>query len=98
MKADPYHAEASEGALRATFHGEGRMPKCQPDPAYPNGKDADLAPGFAGCSITLPLPTPCCGHWLITCTVCGCNVIVTAAARPDDPRTIRIPCRTRGNA
>lgn len=98
MGANLYHVEVKAGPLTAIFHGEGRMPKCSPDPAYPNGKDADIAEGFPGCAIDLQHPTPCYGLWVIACERCGYTVAVTAAARPDDPAKITIPCQIGGHA
>lgn len=97
MRTNPWAAEVKSGALTATFHGDGRMPKCAPDPAYPEGKDMDMTQGFPGCAVTLH-QAPCCGTWIITCAVCNTAIGVTAAARPDDPRTIKIPCLIGGRA
>jgi hypothetical protein len=85
--------DVDEAPLSAKFIGDdGRQPTCAPDPRYPDGKDVDAAVGLAGCSITLEHPTPCCGWWLIRCERCTHTSVVTAAGRPDDPRTITVPC------
>lgn len=89
----PYEVRLAEGSLTAFFVGEGRMPKCAPNPDFPNGTPCDMAPGGIGCTIELQHPTPCCGVWIINCDICGYSVGVTAAGRPDDPSTIRIACQ-----
>jgi hypothetical protein len=75
------------------FHSHGRKARCAPDPDYPNGKDIDLAPGVRNCEVLLPYPAECCGLWLIACTQCGTRVGVTAAGRPDDPRSVLVACK-----
>lgn len=98
MKANPWTAEVREGALTATFCGDGRMPQCAPDPNYPDGKDVDLTAGAAAvCAVQLH-QAPCCGAWAIACSLCGYTAVVTAAGRADDPRVVRLPCKIGGRA
>jgi hypothetical protein len=33
-----------------------------------------------------------CGVWVVACHTCGLRVGITAAGRPDDPRTVRLAC------
>lgn len=40
-----------------------------------------------------PYPTPRCGKFIVKCDVCGLLAIVTTAGRPDDPRSLRVPCK-----
>jgi hypothetical protein len=80
--------------LTARWHGTGRTAQCAPDPRYPNGKDMDMAQARKGCEIELDCPAPEIGHWFITCNVCGFTGVVTAAGRPDDPRNLRVACKT----
>lgn len=68
-------------------------PRVAPDPAYPNGKDVDLSEGGATCATGIPYPAEERGVWLVECTRCGLRVGITAAGRPDDPRSARLPCR-----
>lgn len=74
-----------------------REPVYKPDPRYPDGIDLDLTVrlGASGgsCKVALPYPTPRCGLYLIVCSVCGLRVGVTTAGRPDDPRSVLIPCK-----
>jgi hypothetical protein len=71
----------------------GREAKCAPDPAFPKGKDVDLSLGAAAaCSVDLPYPAPRCGVWRLVCDQCGLAAGVTAAGRPDDPRSVRLAC------
>lgn len=72
----------------------GRDPQCEPNPAYPNGKDLDVSNGAAKtCSTQLPYPARRCGHYVVNCTACRMTVAVTTAGRTDDPRSIRLACR-----
>ena len=74
----------------------GREPQCKPDPAYPHGKDIDETGDQGwGCKTELPYPAPRCGAWLLICDNCGVRVAVTAAGRPDDPRSVRLPCKVK---
>lgn len=69
-----------------------REPKCAPDPAFPNGKDCDVSHGRPSCKALLPYPAPRCGMFYVQCKKCGTNVIITTAGRPDDPRSVTLPC------
>lgn len=76
------------------FLTNGRMPKCAPNPDYPNGKEvniADKAEPF--CEVDIPYPAECCGIWRIECTKCGISIGVTAAGRPDDPTKATFNCK-----
>lgn len=76
-----------------------REPQCPPNPAYPRGIDLDLSGGRSlRCTVPLPYPAKRCGHYLIECPLCGIRVGVTTAGRPDDPRSVRIPCKINGSA
>lgn len=73
-----------------------REPKCKPDPNFPNGKDLDifLGPDESACVASLPYPAPRCGYLHVLCKVCGFSVLITTAGRPDDPRSITLPCES----
>lgn len=45
------------------------------------------------CYCALPYPAARCGLYLVDCERCGVRVGVTTAGRPDDPKSIRIPCQ-----
>lgn len=71
----------------------GREPTCSPDPAYPKGKDIQMAAGVGPkCRIELPYPAKRCGVYRIECARCRLMVYVTTAGRPDDPKSIEINC------
>lgn len=79
------------------FIDTGREPQCPADPKFPNGVELDYAPDEpVACVVTLPYPAPRCGAYFIKCEKCGMSVACTAAGRRDDPRTVRIPCKTYG--
>ena len=73
------------------FGGPGTAPKCQSDPAYPNGIDLDASNGEEGCRVELPYPAMGVGFWCVQCR-CGATAACTTAGRPDDPRSIKIAC------
>ena len=83
-----------------TFHPSGRgKAQCAPNPAYPDGCHIKIAADdVASCLVDLPYPAPECGHFLVECDTCGLSVAVTSVGRPDDPRSIAIPCKVGGNA
>jgi len=67
--------------------------RCSPDPHFPSGKSVNLAGNKEpNCTIRLDYPAPECGIWYCRCDTCGITVGVTAAGRPDDPTTVRVPC------
>ena len=73
----------------------GREPRCPPDPRFPDGVDFDVTKGHAleaTCQAALQCPAPRCGQWLIACSKCGQRILITAAGRRDDPRSVKIPC------
>lgn len=86
-------------ALRVEWLDGNREPQCKPDPNYPFGKDVDASNGTpASCVTPLPHPARRCGVYHVTCPDCGYSIYVTTAGRPDDPRSVRVPCMIRGNA
>jgi hypothetical protein len=71
----------------------GREPQCKPDPNFPEGKDCDCSRGMSpACKADLPYPAKRCGLYYVECLLCGTNAIITTAGRPDDPRSVRLPC------
>jgi hypothetical protein len=73
----------------------GREPQCAPDPAYPAGKDLDASEGAPSCFVELPYPAKRCGLYIVKCSRCEMSIGVTTAGRPDDPRSLRMPCRRK---
>jgi hypothetical protein len=73
----------------------GREPQCAPDPNYPEGKDVDCGVEQS-CLTPLPYPAKRCGLFVVTCYACGARVAVTTAGRPDDPRSVKLPCEQHG--
>lgn len=77
-----------------TFCPSGRgKARCPPDPNYPEGKRIDLGV-LPNCAVELPYPAPECGQFVVACGECKASVVVTAAGRPDDPRSVTVPCDT----
>ena len=71
----------------------GREPKNPSNPGFPSGIALDLARGAKpSCLIKLPYPAKRVGHYLIKCKTCGWTGVVTTAGRPDDPRSVKVPC------
>lgn len=80
--------------MKVEWHDAGREPQCAPDPAYPHGKDIHLADGIEQkCIAQLPYPAKRCGYYTVECERCGISIAVTTAGRPDDPRSIELPCK-----
>jgi hypothetical protein len=72
----------------------GCEPKVAPNLLFPDGKDLDITHGDEkACKIDLPYPAKRCGMYVITCKTCGTTTGVTTADRPDDPRSVKIPCK-----
>lgn len=80
------------------FNDSGREPTQPPNPKYPDGIDINLAPHTLAktCCRNLPYPAPRCGTYSIVCRTCHFTCLVTVAGRPDDPRTITLPCKIGG--
>ena len=78
------------------FLDSGREPQSKADPRWPNGKPVNLAPHIPidrTCTRNLPYPAPRCGVYQIKCRKCGFIAAITVAGRPDDPRTVTLPCK-----
>lgn len=80
--------------MKIEFLDSGREPQCQPDPAFPEGKDVDASFGSPdACTAKLPYPAPRCGLMMVECPKCGLRIALTVAGRPDDPRTVKMACK-----
>jgi len=66
-----------------------------PNPKYPNGVDVDISKRDApACSALLTHPAKRCGYWIVHCKACGATAVVTTAGRRDDPRSLRMACKS----
>lgn len=90
---EPPQPAAQPGQFDVKFLDSGREPQEQPNPKYPSGVDIKAATPGPHCRCSLPYPAPRCGSYVITCTRCGSRAACTTAGRPDDPRSIEVPCR-----
>lgn len=86
----------SDSDLSLKWIDKKREPQCDPDPAHPNGVDVDLRddPDKPSCRTALPYPAKRCGLYVVACKRCGLTVGITTAGRADDPRSVRVPCKT----
>jgi hypothetical protein len=85
--------------LHALFLSAGRPAQQPPNPDHPLGTVVDATAGRRpSCALSLQYPAPSVGQWLIRCDVCRISAIVTAAGRPDDPHTVRLRCKPKGEA
>jgi hypothetical protein len=81
--------------LRVTWLDAGREPQQPPNPAYPHGIDVDMTTGRVrgpSCRTALPYPARRIGSYVIECDRCRRRFAVTTAGRPDDPRSVILPC------
>ncbi len=69
-----------------------REPQIAPNPEFPNGKDVGLTKSPLACKCELPYPAKRCGVYIVECQRCGSNAMLTTAGRPDDPRSVTLPC------
>lgn len=75
----------------------GKWTQVQPNPAYPTGIDIDLSDGATRtCIVKLPYPAKRIGHYKVVCPVCGFMIMCSTEGRPDDPRSLTIPCAIGG--
>lgn len=88
----------NSGSFKIEWIDRGREPQCPPNPAYPDGIDLDGAQelGVPTCKTALPYPAKRCGLYYVECKICGSNALITTAGRPDDPRSVCIPCQLKG--
>lgn len=80
-------------AFKTKFHTDGSAPVNPPRSEFPNGEDVDGSNGARKtCTAQLPYPAPSRGVHICECEDCGLRVGVTAAGRPDDPRSMKVAC------
>ncbi len=84
-------------SFKVDWIDRGREPVVPPDPRYPEGIDLDCAiDALPSCYTALPYPAKRCGLYFVECNICGANALITTAGRPDDPRSVRLPCKLQG--
>jgi hypothetical protein len=83
----------SDEQFNITWIDHGREPKCAPNPNHPEGVDARLGYETKSCITALPYPARRCGMYLVVCKRCGFRMGITTAGRPDDPRSVELPCK-----
>jgi hypothetical protein len=89
----------SDKQFDVTWHDSGQWPRVAPDPEYPAGIDLDVSAGARiTCTVSLPYPAKRIGRYVVACRVCGLRIACTTAGRPDDPRSIKLPCQTVATA
>jgi hypothetical protein len=92
MSADRDSSLHHEQHFIVAWQDRHREPQDKPDPAYPEGVDLDISKGATSCKVLLPYPAARCGFYVVRCTLCDFSVAITTAGRPDDPRSVTIPC------
>ena len=87
--------DAADARFWARWVDQERVSTYPADPAYPHGAAIDVALDAAhACRLALPSPTVGCGLWVIKCRRCHYALCVGTAGRPDDPCSVRIPCKS----
>lgn len=85
--------------LKVEWIDRKREPKCPPNPAYPNGIDVEIGDRRSDdptCYTALPYPAKRCGVYVVRCSICGASAGITTAGRPDDPKSVLLPCKMKG--
>lgn len=84
----------SRPLIQVKWVDAGREPKMAPNPKFPKGIDLDLTHGRPRfCKTELPYPAKRCGYYKVECLRCHYSAIITTAGRPDDPRSVKLPCK-----
>lgn len=80
--------------LKLTWLDQGRRAKNPADPRYPDGIPLDASnPAKPWCGTAFTYPAPGVGKWIVECDECGLRALISAAGRPDDPRSLKIACK-----
>jgi hypothetical protein len=83
-----------ESQFVVTWSGSGAKAQCAPNPRFPEGVDLDTSRGTVNtCTAELACPAKGIGMYSVVCKRCGLRVACTTAGRPDDPRSITMPCK-----
>lgn len=87
-------SETTEKRFTVNWIDFKREPQCAPDARYPDGIELDASMGrFPSCKADLPYPAKRCGLYHVKCLECGETALVTTAGRPDDPKSVTLPCK-----
>lgn len=79
--------------FKIEWFDRGREPQNPSNPAYPHGEDIDrVNHSEPFCKVELPYPAKRCGYYFVRCEICGYTIVITTAGRPDDPRSVLLPC------
>jgi hypothetical protein len=71
----------------------GRPPQVASNPDFPHGINIDSGQRPA-CRVELPYMTQKhVGYWLVVCSKCESSALITMASRPDDPKSVMLPCK-----
>ncbi len=96
---DENHTQGESSVkMQIDWLDSGREPKCAPNPDYPKGQDIKAPAGMKHCQVDLPYPAKRCGMYVVRCPRCEASIAVSTAGRPDDPRSVEVPCRAQGGA
>lgn len=74
----------------------GKEPTQKPNPHFPDGIEVKTEAPFK-CRVTLKYPAPRVGHYQVECKLCGIRAAITTAGRRDDPKSLELPCKVKGN-
>ena len=78
--------------FKVEFIDRGRPPRVAANPDIPNGQHIDSGERPA-CRVELPYMTQTnVGYWYVECRKCKTNMLITMASRPDDPKSVMLPC------
>lgn len=80
--------------INVTWVNRGFEPRAAADPRYPDGMHLDISQGRKACTATLPYPARRCGYYIVECQRCDTRSIVSTAGRRDNPRSIKIACKS----
>jgi hypothetical protein len=83
------------GQIEISWLSRHRKAQTAADPNHPNGRDIDGGQRPA-CKVELQYPAECVGLYYVECLDCKSNMLITTAGRPDDPKTVMLPCRQLG--
>jgi hypothetical protein len=85
--------EPAQDHCKIEFGGEQKPPQCPPNQSYLSGMHIDYSMGAKkACVFDVPAAKGT-GFVLVECMKCGYRAATTVAGRPDDVRSVKIPCK-----